>query len=144
MKYADWVKYREEVDRTIPRHYKKKNINKVEKKLRKAILKAANKHVRKKKIMDNNKCYMSEGGDPEKKQTEGDGEGELAMMDEMKRGRKEALAYGSLNERKAISTFALNGLADASYNSPTARAIEKSGLGYSSGGLAPFGGGPAQ
>ena len=48
LKKADWTKFREDVDSEIPVRYKKKNINKVEKLLRKAILKSANRHIGKK------------------------------------------------------------------------------------------------
>ena len=50
MSKADWTKFREDVDNEIPVRYRKKNINKVEKLLRKAILKSANRHIGKKKI----------------------------------------------------------------------------------------------
>jgi len=43
LKEADWTKFREEVENKIPARHQKKNINKVEKLLRKAFLKAANK-----------------------------------------------------------------------------------------------------
>ena len=49
MKKADWTKFREYVDNKITFRYKKKNINRVEKLLRRAILKSANRHIGKKK-----------------------------------------------------------------------------------------------
>ena len=60
LKDADWEKFREEVENNIPVNYKKKNINKIEKLLRKNIIKAANKHIRKKKITDDTKSYLTE------------------------------------------------------------------------------------
>ena len=59
LKEADWTSYKREVERNIPRHYKRKNLRKIEERLRKTILKAANKHIGKKKVTDDNKCYMS-------------------------------------------------------------------------------------
>ena len=51
LKDADWAAYQAEVEESIPTNFwKKTNVNKLEKRLRKAILKAANKHVKKKKI----------------------------------------------------------------------------------------------
>ena len=58
LKDADWDSYRREVERSIPLHYKRKNINKVEKRLRK-VNQAANKHIGKKKVTDDNKCYLT-------------------------------------------------------------------------------------
>ena len=46
--------------REFPRHYAAKNLNKVEKLLRKAIIKSANKHIRKKKITPHTKCYLTD------------------------------------------------------------------------------------
>ena len=60
LKDADWASYRIDVERNIPRNYRWKNINKIEKRLRKTIAKAANKHVGKKKVTENNKCYLTE------------------------------------------------------------------------------------
>jgi hypothetical protein len=60
LKDADWTKFSDEVERKIPANYKKKNINKVEKLLRKAIIKAANKHIRKKKVTENTKSYLTD------------------------------------------------------------------------------------
>lgn len=59
LKKADWEKFAEMVEENIPRHYAAKNLNKVEKLLRKAIVKAANKHIKKKKITPNVKCYLT-------------------------------------------------------------------------------------
>ena len=60
LKDADWASYREEIERNIPRNYKKRNVNKVEKLFRRVILKAANKHIGKKKVTDNSKCYLTQ------------------------------------------------------------------------------------
>ena len=60
MKDGDCTKFAEEVESKTPVNYRKKNINKIEKLLRKAILKAANKHIRKKKITETTKCYLTE------------------------------------------------------------------------------------
>ena len=45
------------VEESIPRHYASMNLNKVETLLRKSIVKAANKHIKKKKITPTVKCY---------------------------------------------------------------------------------------
>ena len=60
LREADWTKFREEVESNVPVNYKKKNTNKLEKILRKTILKAANKHICKKKVTEKTKCYMTE------------------------------------------------------------------------------------
>ena len=57
---ANWTKFAEEVDKKLPKQYKKKNINKLEKLFRKTILKAANKHVGRKKCSFTNKCWLTE------------------------------------------------------------------------------------
>ena len=57
---ADWKSYREEVDKNIPRNYERKNINKIARILTRIIRTAANKHVGKKKVTDNSKCYLTE------------------------------------------------------------------------------------
>ena len=57
---ADWSKFAEEVDKNLPKRYHNKNINKLEKILRKNIVKAANKHVGKKKCSPQNKCWMTD------------------------------------------------------------------------------------
>ena len=57
---ADWESFAQDVDNNLPTNYQKKNINKLEKILRKNILKAANKHVGKKKSSPQNKCWMTE------------------------------------------------------------------------------------
>ena len=59
MKKADWDKFTEEVEKTIPTNYARKSLNKIEKRLRKAIIKAANKHIGKKKINMNVKSYLT-------------------------------------------------------------------------------------
>ena len=56
-KKADWNAFTEEVEKNIPKNYSKKSTNKMEKILRKIITKAANIHVKKKKI--NNKTNPS-------------------------------------------------------------------------------------
>ena len=38
-------------------HHKHRNADKVKKKLQKNIIKSANKHITKKKVMEINKCY---------------------------------------------------------------------------------------
>ena len=60
LKEANWDSYRKEIEKSIPLHYGRKNINKVEKKLRKIIIKSANKHITKKKVTVNNKCYLTD------------------------------------------------------------------------------------
>ena len=60
LKKADWAKFSAMVEESIPRHYAAKNLNKVEKLLRKAIIKSANKHIRKKKITPHTKCYLTD------------------------------------------------------------------------------------
>ena len=52
---ADWDKYSEEVESIIPKEYSKMKINKLERKLRKAMLAASKKHIGKKKITENTK-----------------------------------------------------------------------------------------
>ena len=42
---ADWESYAKEIDKNLPRCYRRKNLNKLEKRIRKTILKAANKYV---------------------------------------------------------------------------------------------------
>ena len=59
LKKAEWGKFAEMVEKNIPRHYAAKNLNKVEKCLRKTIIKAANKYIKKKKITPNVKCYLT-------------------------------------------------------------------------------------
>lgn len=75
----------------------------------------------------------------------GDGEGELAMMDEMKQLQKEVL-FSKTSNLEGISNFALGGLAGGGGSSRDSRVMiagEKSHLGFTSGGLDPFGGAPA-
>jgi len=61
LKDANWASFRTEVERNIPSNYEKKmNVNKLEKKLRRAILKAAGKHIGKKKITENTKSYLTQ------------------------------------------------------------------------------------
>ncbi len=52
---ADWEKYSAEVESTIPKEYSKKKINKLRRKLRKAMLAASKKYVGKKKITEKTK-----------------------------------------------------------------------------------------
>ena len=59
LKKADWEKFAAMVEENIPRHYAAKNLNKVETLLRKSIVKAANKHIKKKKITPTVKCYLT-------------------------------------------------------------------------------------
>ena len=60
MRGADWSAYKEEVEKNVPGNYEAKNINKLAKILSRIIRKAANKHVGKKKVSDNSKCYLTE------------------------------------------------------------------------------------
>ena len=60
MKDGEWTKFTCEVEKTIPVNYRKKDINKVEKLLRKTIIKAANKYIKKKKITEKTKSYLTE------------------------------------------------------------------------------------
>jgi ribonuclease HI/exonuclease III len=55
---ADWREYTRETDK-LPKIYPTDSLNKLEKKLRKHITKAANKHVRKKKITQDSKCWLT-------------------------------------------------------------------------------------
>ena len=57
---ADWEKYSDEVESTIPKEYSRMKINKLERKLRKAMLAAAKKHVGKKKITQNTKPWLTD------------------------------------------------------------------------------------
>ena len=57
---ADWESFAQDIDNNLPTNYRKKNINKLERILRKCILKAANKYVGKKKCNPQNKCWMTE------------------------------------------------------------------------------------
>ena len=59
LKEANWSKFAEEIDKNLPTRYQGKNLNKLEKRLRKSILKAANKHVGKKKVTPSNRCEMT-------------------------------------------------------------------------------------
>jgi hypothetical protein len=56
---ADFKGFREEVERKLPKNYEGKNLNKLEKILRKTIIKAANKHVKKKEITRDSKPVIS-------------------------------------------------------------------------------------
>jgi ribonuclease HI len=59
LKEANWASYTEDVEKNIPRNYQAKSGRKLEKILSKAMISAANKHVRKKKIGNNTKPYLS-------------------------------------------------------------------------------------
>ena len=61
LKDANWTSFSAEVDSHIPSNYATKtNVNKLEKKLRKIILKAAGRHIGKKKITENTKSYLTQ------------------------------------------------------------------------------------
>ena len=59
LKDANWEAFARDVDTQIPSHYIRKHVNKMEKRLRKAILKAANKHVRKRKITQRTRACIT-------------------------------------------------------------------------------------
>ena len=59
MKDANEKAYQQQVEDSIPRNYSKANINKLEKKLRRGIVKAAKKHIGKKKITAISKPWMT-------------------------------------------------------------------------------------
>ena len=59
IKDADWESFRQTVEKGIPNNYGQKNVDKVEKALRKAILKGGNQHVRKRKITQKNKSCLT-------------------------------------------------------------------------------------
>ena len=60
LKSANWTGFRAEIERNIPDNYERRmNVNKLEKKPRKIILKAAGKHIGKKKITENTKSYLT-------------------------------------------------------------------------------------
>ena len=56
---ADWEKFTEEIEQKIPQNFKRMSVNKLEKKLRKTILKSAKDHIGKKKITQHTKAWMS-------------------------------------------------------------------------------------
>ena len=56
---ADWEKYSQDVEDSIPKTYDKSSINKLEKKLRKAMISSANKNIGKKKITMKSKPWMT-------------------------------------------------------------------------------------
>ena len=56
---ADWESFSKEVDQQLPKEYKRKNINKFEKRLRKTIIKAANKHIGKKIVGNTRKATIT-------------------------------------------------------------------------------------
>ena len=57
---TDWFAYREEIEANIPREYSRKSVNKLEKGLRKLIIKSANKHIKKKKVVETSKPWFTE------------------------------------------------------------------------------------
>ena len=59
MSKADWEKYKNDIEDLIPNNYQRANINRLEKKLRKAIIKSANKNVGKKKVSYQAKPWMT-------------------------------------------------------------------------------------
>ena len=65
----------------------------------------------------------------------GDGEGELAKMEQIKLQQRE-VSFGRFAIRDEVSGLALNGLADSSYRSNAARDGAKPGLGGIGGGIA--------
>ena len=54
-KQADWSKFTQEVEDMIPSRYHRTSTNKLEKKVRNIITKAAKKHIGKKKVTDKTK-----------------------------------------------------------------------------------------
>ena len=56
---GNWKEFTNEIESNIPTRYKQKNANKLEKKLRKIITAAANKHIRKKKISNTTKTGLT-------------------------------------------------------------------------------------
>ena len=60
LKEARWPEFREEVEKNIPTYYhRKKTTLKLEKTLRKIIIKAANKHIGKKKVNNKSRAWMT-------------------------------------------------------------------------------------
>ena len=59
MREANWSKFAEEIDKNLPTRYQGKNLNKIEKRLRRTILKSAKKHIGKKKVTQQNRCEMT-------------------------------------------------------------------------------------
>ena len=57
---ADWAKYSAEIEDKIPKEYATMKVNKLERKLRKAMQAAAKKHIGKKKITENTKPWLTE------------------------------------------------------------------------------------
>ena len=57
---ANFKEFSEQVERDLPKEYERKNINKLEQILRKTIIKAANKNVKKKEITKDSKPMMSQ------------------------------------------------------------------------------------
>ena len=58
-KRAEWGKYAEAVDKQLPTYYKRMNLNKLEKRFRKTLLKAAKTHIGKKKIDNRSKSIFT-------------------------------------------------------------------------------------
>ena len=60
LKDARWNEFREEVERNVPAYYHRKTTtNKLEMTLRKTIIKAANKHIGKKKVNNKSRAWMT-------------------------------------------------------------------------------------
>ena len=57
---ADWEKYTNDVESKIPKEYSRMNFNKLERKLRKAMLDSAKKNIGKKKVTIKSKPWMTE------------------------------------------------------------------------------------
>ena len=56
---ADWEKFTNEIEQKIPQNFKRMSVNKLEKKLRKTILKSAKDHIGKKKITQHTKAWLT-------------------------------------------------------------------------------------
>ena len=59
LEQADWRNFTKEIEEKLPKLYPGSSLDKIEKKFRKTILKAANNHVGKKKITPDTKCWLS-------------------------------------------------------------------------------------
>ena len=60
MSKANWEGYTDYVEKNIPTSYKAKNVNKLEKTLRKVMTMAANKFIGKKRVDRNSKPWMTD------------------------------------------------------------------------------------
>ena len=56
---ADWEKFTNEIEQKIPQNFKRMSVIKLEKKLRKTILKSAKDHIEKKKITQHTKAWLT-------------------------------------------------------------------------------------